>query len=105
MASDFCEDVCRECGEHLGYGHPAFHLEICDDCKDRQEMTTPKKMTREELEAVVGGLQQTLFLTSEGKKFFWDPEKEWDSDTLELIGELADIYNLRPKARRLFKAD
>ena len=28
------EDVCSMCGAHIGYGHPAFHLRICDNCSD-----------------------------------------------------------------------
>lgn len=33
------EDVCRECGTHLGFGLPAFHLGICTDCQEDVEVT------------------------------------------------------------------
>jgi hypothetical protein len=28
----FTEDRCRECGVHIGTGHEAFHIGICDSC-------------------------------------------------------------------------
>jgi hypothetical protein len=30
--TDAPEDRCKQCGTHLGFGHPAFHIGICDDC-------------------------------------------------------------------------
>lgn len=29
---DGTPDKCKQCGTFLGFGHPAFHLGICDDC-------------------------------------------------------------------------
>jgi hypothetical protein len=26
------EDKCRDCGKHLGFGVPVFHIGICEDC-------------------------------------------------------------------------
>ena len=31
------EDKCCECGKHLGYGDPAFHLGICEECDVEDE--------------------------------------------------------------------
>jgi hypothetical protein len=56
------EDVCSKCGAHLGYGHPAFHLGICDNCSDDavqiQEDDPPTEPDEEDL------------LTSDHIKFF-----------------------------------
>ena len=39
---DPLEDVCRRCGAHVGYGHPAFHLGVCDACSKVMETKRAK---------------------------------------------------------------
>ena len=50
-------------------------------------------------------LQEILYLTegAGGKGFALNPDKEWDSDTLARIGELANKYGLRPNKIVRFK--
>ena len=31
---EMSEDICSNCGVRIGFGVPAFHLGICEDCKD-----------------------------------------------------------------------
>jgi clan AA aspartic protease (TIGR02281 family) len=33
----FSEDKCRECGKHLGFGIPEFHLGICEECDESSQ--------------------------------------------------------------------
>ena len=37
------EDKFRVCGEHLGYGDPAFHIGICGDCPTRSPSLSPSR--------------------------------------------------------------
>lgn len=38
------EDVCDVCGQHIGYGHQAFHLGNCGapECKPKKTTAVPK---------------------------------------------------------------
>jgi clan AA aspartic protease (TIGR02281 family) len=38
------EDKCRECARHIGFGHPAFHLGICDECDKEKETDVPMQV-------------------------------------------------------------
>lgn len=42
---DPLEDRCRFCGQHLGYGHPIFHLGFCEkpECRKKHEAERKEK--------------------------------------------------------------
>jgi hypothetical protein len=31
------EDLCASCGTHIGWGHPDFHLSLCDMCAEQDD--------------------------------------------------------------------
>jgi hypothetical protein len=42
---DPADDMCEVCGKRVGYGNPAFHLGICDDCATKDDPTDDRDQT------------------------------------------------------------
>ena len=54
-----------------------------------------KSFHKEELEAIVLGIVDALYLAPDGKVY--DPEKEWNSDTFGRISDVVYSHNLIPQ--------
>lgn len=59
----------------------------------------PATLPHEELVDIAQRLQAVLFLDIDEQGDAWNADKEWDSDTLEAIGQIADDHGLRPTER------
>jgi len=53
-------------------------------------------LDRKILVNIVERVQAVLWLEIDQDGQFWNPDKEWKADTLDLIGEALTAYNLRP---------
>jgi hypothetical protein len=62
-------------------------------------MRDPHQLSQGELAAVVEQLQQILYLGHvPGVGFAWDPDRAWDADTLDAVGQLLADHRLGPDA-------
>ncbi len=65
-------------------------------------MKKPSDLTREELIRLVGQLQAHLYLDmNSAGEGFWNPDKDWDSDTLAHLAELLVDVALAPEEREV----
>jgi len=60
-------------------------------------MRTVEQLTKPELVRIVGRVQQVLWLNQDGDGTFWNPDKEWDAETIEHVADALIDFNLRPK--------
>lgn len=58
----------------------------------RPPMKDVKSLSKHELETIVQGVVDALYLTQDG----YDPDKPWDQGTVECVAELIDQAELRP---------
>ena len=63
-------------------------------------MTRPKQLGQKKLAALAADLQYCLWHDYDEKGEFWNPDKEWDADTLEDVATIMDLYGLAPKQAR-----
>lgn len=60
-------------------------------------MRRPSELTKEELEQVVGDIQDLLYLSESGGVWFYDPKKRWDATAIEQVDEYLWMSGLRPE--------
>lgn len=60
-------------------------------------MKKPKDLSKEELVLIVDCVQATLWLDTDSKGGFWNPDKEWDSETIEEVARALAASGLRPE--------
>ncbi len=58
----------------------------------------PRKMSRSELERVVGDVQSILWF--DGGRGRWDPNKVWSAEELDYVAETLHQHGLSPHKRR-----
>jgi hypothetical protein len=63
-------------------------------------MKDVSQLTREELLELASSVQGVLYLDMDSQGEFWNPEKDWDSDTVQLIAEVCEKLGLKPGDRR-----
>jgi hypothetical protein len=69
-------------------------------------MRRPSDLTREELVHIVEQVQRLLYLgTDAAGEAFWNPDKGWDSETVELEAAALADAGLVPRARRGMKCE
>jgi hypothetical protein len=68
--SDLPEDKCRECGKHIGYGQPEFHLGICDECDEPKEADVTQSV------AAKGYVPMQVVELGNGSRVAFDAERE-----------------------------
>ena len=69
-------------------------------------MQRPKDLSREELERIVGELQQALYLKydEEADAFLWDPAKEWSGfDVCDALGSILSQFSMVPEEIKPFE--
>jgi hypothetical protein len=59
-------------------------------------MKTVRDLSEEKLASIVKQIQEILYLDEDDDGEFWNPEKEWDAQTLEYIVAVLDDYELIP---------
>jgi hypothetical protein len=59
-------------------------------------MRSADELSREEMEHVISQIQALLWLDMRGENELWDPDKQWDSETIEYIAGVLDDQGLRP---------
>jgi len=60
-------------------------------------MRFPADLPRETMEQMLSQIQMLLWLETDGQADFWNPEKQWDSETLEFIAAVLEEQELRPR--------
>lgn len=69
-------------------------------------MKSAKDLTKKQLENIVNQVQAILWLdvpeSAEplSETMAWDPNKEWDSEHIEMVAEQLAHYGLRPSKRK-----
>jgi hypothetical protein len=64
-------------------------------------MRRPSDLTREELVHIVEQVQSLLYLdTDPAGEAFWNPDKGWDSETLEFVAAVLADAGLVPRGGR-----
>jgi hypothetical protein len=68
-------------------------------------MKAPSELSTDEMRAIISDIQMLLWLemTPEGDR--WNPDKEWDSETLEYVGAVLEERGLRPEKPGMGSAD
>lgn len=59
-------------------------------------MRNVSDLSREELENIVGNVQAILWLDVDRASDNWDPDKSWDSETIEYVADALIRHGLRP---------
>jgi hypothetical protein len=62
-------------------------------------MKLASQLSHEEMEQVISQIQAILWLDMGEKPPVWDPDNEWDSETIEWVAAVLDDYGLRPSKR------
>jgi hypothetical protein len=60
-------------------------------------MRSPADLSRETMEQILSQIQILLWHDTNAQGDFWNPEKEWDSETLEFIAGVLEEQELRPR--------
>jgi hypothetical protein len=63
---------------------------------DRPLVDDLSRFSRDELERIVLDVQSVLWLDLNDDRDTWDPDKEWDSETIEFVAEVLARHGLRP---------
>lgn len=68
-------------------------------------MKRPQQLTRDQLEAIVDVVQQTLYLDRDANAaYYWNPEKEWaGAEALDQIADTLVEHELSPQASQPFQ--
>jgi hypothetical protein len=62
-------------------------------------MKLPHQLSHEQMQDIISQIQAMLWLDMGEKPQVWDPDKEWDSETIEWVAGVLDDYGLRPSKR------
>jgi hypothetical protein len=60
-------------------------------------MKHARDLSREQLVRIVDHVQQVLYLTANGQEMTWNPDKEWDCETIEYVAEAMIDAGLKPE--------
>jgi len=64
--------------------------------KRKPKFKQPKDLTRKQLEDLAGNIQAILYLDMEPEGDTWDPEKEWDEETIEMVASILNKHGMIP---------
>ena len=59
-------------------------------------MKTARQLSKTHLAEIVDRVQCPLWLDIDSDGEFWNPDKEWNTDSVDLIGETLTDFGLRP---------
>jgi len=59
-------------------------------------MKTARQLSKTHLAEIVDRVQCLLWLDIDSDGEFWNPDKEWNTDIVDLIGETLTDFGLRP---------
>jgi hypothetical protein len=62
-------------------------------------MKSPRELSREELVHLVDHVQQVLYLDADARGMLWNPDKEWDSKTIDYIAAVMIDAGLKPERK------
>ena len=59
-------------------------------------MKLPNQLSTAEMEQIIGDIQALLWLDLTKDDDCWEPDKEWDCETLEYVAAVLEDHGLRP---------
>jgi hypothetical protein len=59
-------------------------------------MKLPRQLSREDMEQIISQIQAILWLDMSEDGELWNPDKEWDSETVENVAAVLADHGLRP---------
>ena len=59
-------------------------------------MKLPNQLSTAEMEQIIGSIQKLLWLDLTKEGDCWEPDKEWDCETLEYVAAVLEDHGLRP---------
>ena len=62
-------------------------------------MKHARDLTHEQLVSMVDQVQQILYLNANAQGMIWDPNKEWDCETIEYVAAAFNDAGLKPEHR------
>jgi hypothetical protein len=62
-------------------------------------MKSPRDLSRDQLVHLVDHVQQVLFLDADARGMMWNPDKEWDSETIDSIAAAMIDAGLKPERK------
>ena len=62
-------------------------------------MKKASELEREELIQIVEQIQDLLYLSIDTQGDYWDPDKAWDSETIEYVAAILTDAGLAPEER------
>ena len=62
-------------------------------------MKWPRDLSKGDLVGIVERIQSILWLDEGTKGHFWNPEKEWDSETTDEVSLVLSSMDLRPERK------
>lgn len=63
----------------------------------------PEALSKRDLSQLVANIQAILWMdidSSRSTAAYWDPDKVWDSEFIEMVAEQMSNYGLRPTRRK-----
>jgi hypothetical protein len=59
-------------------------------------MKLPRQLSRKDMEQIISKVQAILWLDMSEEGELWNPDKEWDSETVESVAAVLADHGLRP---------